>query len=188
MAQSIDPAAQTMIDNMPKNTGKSLTYWYIALNSAKLEKHGDIMNFLKGVHGVTHGYANTISILYRQHLSGGAPSDQDLVEDQFSGAKSGLRPIYDKIIQTVSQFGSDIEIAPKKTYVSLRRSKQFAIIQPATKDRVDLGFNLKGQEPTERLEGGNIFNGMCTHRVRLFSLEEVDKEVVKFLKQAYQKA
>ncbi len=76
-------------------------------------------------------------------------------------------------------------IAPKKTYVSFRRSKQFALVQAATKSRVDLGLNLKDVVPTERLENGNIFSGMCTHRLRLMSRSDVDPDVISWLKQAY---
>jgi predicted transport protein len=188
MNESIDPQLQTMLDNMPEKTGKSLKEWYDVLGSEKLEKHGDILKLLKGDYGVTHGYANTISILYRQKVSGGPPLEEDLIAQQYSGAKSALRPIYEAVLSVVTQFGSDVEIAPKKTYVSLRRTKQFAIVQAATKTRVDLGLNLKTVDPTERLEGGNVFSGMCTHRVRLASAKDVDGEVISWLKQAYDQA
>ena len=102
------------------------------------------MKLLKGEYRVTHGFANTISILYRQQAAGGPPPEEDLVDGQYTGAKAGLRPIYDAILNIVSGFGSDVEIAPKKSYVSLRRSRQFAIVKPATRDRIDLGLNLKG--------------------------------------------
>jgi hypothetical protein len=183
-----NPQVQTMIDNIPENTGKSLTEWYKMIEAKKVEKHGDIMKLLKSEHGVTHGYANTISTLYRQKLAGGAPTKNDLLSEQYAGVKAGLRPIYDTIIAVVSEFGSDVEIAPKKTYVSLRRSKQFAIVQAATRNRVDLGFNLKGVDATNRLESGNIFSGMCTHRVRLTTLSEIDTEVISWLRQAYDQA
>ena len=187
MNKPMDPQAQTMIDNMPKNTGKSLTEWFTVLKAAKLDKHGDIMKLLKGEHRVTHGYANTISLLYRQStMEGGALSEENLVDEQYSGSKAALRPIYEAILAKVSQFGSDVEIAPKKTYVSLRRSKQFAIVQAATRSRVDLGLNLKGVEVTKRLEGGNVFSGMCTHRIRITSLADIDSEVISWLKQAYE--
>jgi predicted transport protein len=143
------------------------------------------MKVLKGEHGVTHGYANTITILYRDQAAGGAPAEQDLLSSQYTGAKAGLKSVYDALISGVSRFGSDIEIAPKKTYVSLRRSKQFAIVQPSTSSRIDLGLNLKGTDATERLEGGKVFSGMCTHKVRLSSTADVDAEVVGWLKQAY---
>jgi predicted transport protein len=185
MSKSVDPQLQTMIDNMPEKTGKSLTDWYKIVASSGAEKHGEIMKVLKGEHGVTHGYANTITILYRDQAAGGAPAEQDLLSSQYTGAKAGLKSVYDALISGVSRFGSDIEIAPKKTYVSLRRSKQFAIVQPSTSSRIDLGLNLKGTDATERLEGGKVFSGMCTHKVRLSSTADVDAEVVGWLKQAY---
>jgi predicted transport protein len=185
MSTSIDPQLQTMIDNMPAKTGKALPEWFAIIGAAKLEKHGDIMKLLKGEYGVTHGFANSISSLYRQQLAGGPKTDTDLVAAQYKGAKVDLRPVYDAVIAAVSQFGSDIEIAPKKTYVSLRRNKQFAIVKAATKTRVDLGLNLKDVSATDRLEGGNVFSGMCTHRVKLNSSADVDETVIGWLKQAY---
>lgn len=188
MNNQIDPQLQTMINNMPEKTGKSLNKWYQVIASSGLEKHGEIMKLLKGEHGVTHGFANTISNLYRQEQAGGPTSEEDLVNAQYADAKAALRPIYAAIVSTVSRFGSDVEIAPKKSYVSLRRSKQFAIVKAATKTRVDLGLNLKGVEDTERLESGNVFSGMCSHRVQLKSAEDLDGEVEEWLKQAYEQA
>lgn len=68
---------------------------------------------------------------------------------QYAGDKSGLRPIYEAVVAAVRTFGDDVEIAPKKTSVSLRRSKQFALVQPSTRTRVDLGIQLKGVEPAK---------------------------------------
>lgn len=188
MGAPIDPQTQTMIDNMPEKTGKSLTQWSQLIAAAGLQKHGEIMKMLKNEYGVTHGYANTISTLYRQQLAGGTSSESDLIDAQYAGAKAELRPVYDAVVTAVNRFGPDVEIAPKKTYVSLRRSKQFAIVKAATKTRVDLGLNLKGVDDTERLEGGNVFSGMCTHRVRLSSTADVDDEVINWLTQAYDRA
>ena len=62
---------------------------------------------------------------------------------QYAGAKAGLKPIYESIVEAVQKFGKDVEIAPKKAYVSVRRSKQFAIVQPSTASRVDVGLVLR---------------------------------------------
>ncbi|MBN1152240.1 MAG: DUF4287 domain-containing protein [Dehalococcoidia bacterium] len=188
MSPSIDPQTQAMIDAMPEKTGKALTEWYALFEAAHLSSHSEIMRLLKEQYGVSHGYANTISILFRQQAAGGAPTESSLVDAQYAGAKAALRPIYEAVLAAVSAFGPDVEIAPKKTYVSLRRSKQFAIVQASTKTRVDLGLNLKEVAPTERLEGGNPFGGMCTHRVALTSPAEVDAAVVGWLQQAYDQA
>lgn len=184
MANTVDPQLQAMIANMPEKTGKSLDEWYEVITAAGPQKHGEIMKLLKDEHGVTYGFANTISMLYRQRDSG-PPAEEDLVDAQYAGAKAGMRPVYNAVLEAVNTLGSDVEVAPKKTYVSLRRQKQFAIVQASTKDRVDLGLNLKGVEPTERLEGGNVFSGMCTHRVRLSAPQDVDDQVRSWLRQAY---
>ena len=96
-----------------------------------------------------------------------------------------MRPIYDAIVKAVHGFGPDVVVAPKKAYVSLRRGKQFAIIQPSTKTRVDVGINLKGVAPGKRLEASGSFNSMVTHRVRLAGAGEVDAQMIAWLKQAY---
>ena len=70
--------------------------------------------------------------------------------------------------------------------MSLRRNKQFGIIQPSTKTRVDVGIHLEGTEPNERLEPSGSFNAMVSHRVRLGSPDEVDSELVSWLKKAYE--
>jgi len=188
MSLEQDSQTKAMINNMPDKTGKSLDEWFEAITAAGLEKHGDIMKLLKGEHGVTHGFANTIAILYRQQAAGGPPAEANLLADQYAGAKAGLKPIYEGIVAAVKNFGQDVEIAPKKTYVSLRRKKQFAIIQPAAKTRVDLGLNLAGIESAGRLQGGGAFSGMCSHKVTLTSPDEIDAEVVAWLKQAYDQA
>jgi hypothetical protein len=69
--------------------------------------------------------------------------------------------------------------------VSLRRNKQFAIVKPATRDRIDLGFNLKGFDSTDRLKGGNAFSGMCTHLVQIHTVADIDDEVELWLRKAY---
>lgn len=187
MSPSVDPQLQTMINNMPEKTGKSLEEWFVILKQADLAKHGEMMKLLKGEYGVTHGFANTIVLLFRQQAEGGAPAEEDLVAAQYR-KKQDLKPIYDKVIEIVEGFGEDVEIAPKKAYVSLRRSKQFAIIKPSTKTRVDLGFNAKGAEGMERFIEGNAFGGMCTHLVKLTSMDEVDEDVAAWLKKAYEGA
>jgi Domain of unknown function (DUF5655) len=92
------------------------------------------------------------------------------------------------LIACVKSLGPDVEIAPKKTYVSLRRSKQFALVQPSTATRVDLGLNLKGVAPSGRLEASGSFNAMCTHRIRIEGPTDIDADVRRWLKQAYDAA
>jgi predicted transport protein len=183
-----DPYVLTMIANMPEKTGKSLDEWYKVLKLEELEKHGEIMTLLKKTYGMSHGYANTIALLFRQKQEGGPPSDEALIEAQYE-KKQDLLPIYKQIIQEVTTFGEDIEVAPKKTYVSLRRGKQFAIIQPSTKTRLDLGLNLEDDlEGRGCLIKGDRWNGMCTHHIELKDINDLSPEVFSWLKNAYNQA
>ncbi|TAK55571.1 MAG: DUF4287 domain-containing protein [Bacteroidetes bacterium] len=178
---------QTMIENLKKNTGKSLEDWIQIVNKSGLSKHGEIVNLLKEEHGLTHGYANLVAHKAKGSDAGSASDTDALIENQYKG-KENLRPLYDKLMKEVKDFGSDIEIAPKNAYVSLRRKKQFALVQPSTKTRLDVGLNLKGVETSGKLEASGSFNAMCTHRVRTEIPEDIDKQLIGWLKDAYDKA
>jgi len=179
----MDAALKTMIDNMPEKTGKTLTDWKQLLGAKQFSKHSEAVNFLKREHGVTHGYANTIVALSKD--TGTSPDD--LVANQYKG-KEALLPIYEKIHSIVRKLGPDVTITPKKTSVSFIRKKQFALITPATKTRADLGLKLVGEPLTNRLENSGPFGTMCTHRVRLEDVTQVDEELIGWLKLAYEKA
>ena len=179
----MDKALQTMISNMPEKTGKSLAEWKKILQAKAFAKHMEAVNFLKSEHGVTHGFANTIVSLSKQEKN----SDDDLVVIQYKG-KEALQPVYEKLLKAVKPFGKDIKIVPKKGSVSLVRKTQFALIKPATKTRIDLGLKIKDKPVTDRLENSGPFGTMCTHRVRLTSVDEIDAELTGWLQEAYQKA
>ena len=183
---SPEEMARSMIENLPEKTGRSLDEWLSILQKAALEKHGEMVKLLKAEHGVTHGFANLIAHEFRNRQAGGPAPDS--LADQYKGPKAGLRPIYDAIAKQVGAFGGDVTFAPKKSYVSLRRNKQFGLVQPSTKDRVDVGLNLTGVEPAGRLEASGSFNAMVTHRVRLSSAADVDKELLGWLRKAYDAA
>lgn len=184
----VDAATRKMIDNLPEKTGKSLEQWLGLLARQTFEKHGEIVKWLKTEHSVTHGFANLIAHKHRDAAAGSSGGQDDLVAAQYAGPKDALREIYEEIVSMVSGFGKDVEIAPKKTYVSLRRNKQFALVQPSTRTRVDVGINLKGEPSTDRLEESGSFNAMVSHRVRISDKTHVDAELRRWLKKAYDAA
>lgn len=177
----MDKALQTMINNMPEKTGKSLEEWTKILKKKSFAKHSEAVKFLKTEHGVSHGFANTIVTLAKQDSAG----EEDLVAAQYKG-KESLSPIYEKLIAYVKTLGKDVTITPKKGSVSIIRKRQFILIKPATKTRIDLGFKLKGKPVTDRLENSGPFGTMCTHRVKLSDAKEVDKELKAWIKEAYE--
>jgi predicted transport protein len=177
----MDQALQTMIANMPEKTGKSLEEWKAVLKKKAFAKHSEAVNYLKKEHGITHGFANTIVSLSKSEDS----SPEDLVAAQYKG-KEQLYPIYEMLKSGILKFGEDITVSPKKGSVSFIRKRQFALVKPATKSRIDLGLKLPGKATNERLGDSGPFGSMCTHRVQLQSTEEVDKELLGWIKEAYE--
>lgn len=186
MPATPDDAIASMIANYEKNTGKPFEAWLALMKKANLGKHGEIVKRLKDEHGMGHGYANLVAT---HVLQGNTTSTGEYpVDAQYAGKKAALRPLYDKLAAAVARFGNDVELTPKKTYVSLRRAKQFGLIQPSTADRLDIGINLKSVAPKGRLEASGSFNAMVTHRVRVTVAKEIDAELIGWLKAAYDAA
>ena len=179
----MEKALQTMIDNMPEKTGKSLDEWKIVLNKKSFAKHSEGVKYLKTEHNITHGFANTIVTLSKENNS----DSEDLVNTQYQG-KENLFPIYEELIKFIKTLGSDVIVTPKKGSVSIIRTRQFALIKPATKTRIDLGFKLKDKPTTERLENSGPFGTMCTHRVRISEIQEINAELKNWVKEAFDKS
>lgn len=164
--------------------GRTLAEWSRDVNVESFARHSDLLGHLKENHGLTHGYANTLALKLRG-ADAGSQTDDALLQAIFGGPKAALKPLYDALIEAVTAFGQDVEVSPKKAYVSLRRNKQFALLQPSTKDRLDVGLVLKGKAPIGRLEPAGSFNSMVTHRVRLGAEAGVDGEILDWLREAY---
>src|SRR5690606_35340094 len=108
-------------------------------------------------------------------------------EKQYKG-KEQLKPIYDQLIKEISAIGKDVELAPKNAYVSVSRKKQFAMLSPANKSRFEIGLNLKGKEAGGILVAINSANAMCSHKINLSDVGEINKEVIDWLREAYEGA
>ena len=186
---SVEKALETQLKNIQTKTGKSLDELYALIRQSGLAKHGEIRDMLKSDLGMGHGDANTLVHTYLKTSAGPTtePTSSDEVLDQiYVGPKAALRPIHDKLMSAINEFG-DFEIAPKKGYVSLRRKKQFATIGPATNTRVEVGLNMKGVKGTDRLlelPAGQ----MCQYKVKVTDAAEVDKELLGWVRQAFDSA
>lgn len=183
----MDAGTQKMIENLQKNTGKSLEEWIALVQSEKLSKHGEILKMLKEKYGFSHGFANLVALKALKTDAGSAENQDDLVKKQYQG-KENFWPIYLKLLEEIEEFGSDIEFAPKNAYVSVKRKKQFAMLIPATKTRYEIGINLKGQPAIGILEAESKSNAMCSHKISATHESEITDEVIEWLKKAYQAA
>jgi len=185
----LDPATLTQIAHIERKTGRSLAELLAAIGAWGLERHTPILTRAKEAFGVGHGDANLLAHLYRRSLQpddGGGDPVAAALAALYTGRHEGLRPLHDLVMARIAGFGA-FEIAPKKSYLSLRRRKQFATVGPGTKGRLEVGLNAKGAAPTARREALPA-GSMCTHRVLLAGAAEVDDELVAFLREAYEGA
>jgi len=185
----IDQALATQLANIEKRTGKSLAELTAIVNNSELSKHMELVKLLKTSLGMGHGDANTVVHLARRPAGLAAQpssSSEEVLDALYSGPKAALRPIHDKLLQAMQQLG-DFETAPKKAYVSYRRSRQFAMVGPASKARVDVGINMKDLMPTQRLVAMPA-GRMCNYTVQLTDANEVDAELMGWINKAYQAA
>ena len=186
----IDKALATQLANIETRTGKTvaeLVALVALVRGSGLAKHGEQVAMLKQALGMGHGDANTIAHVAKAADAPAPVADADPLDAIYTGPKAGLRPIHEALVARIDAFGS-YETAPKKGYVSLRRKKQFALLQPSTKDRFDIGLALKGEEPTGKLELAGSWNAMVSHRIRINAGEEPGRAVADWLRAAYDRA
>jgi predicted transport protein len=181
---TIEEQIASQIANIERTTGRSMADWIEIVRASGLEKHAQVVGMLKAEHDLGHGNANRIAIEAREADAGGAPSGEDLVASQYAGRNEALRPAYDAVAALVRGFGDDVELAPKKAYVSLRRRKQFGQVGPAS-GQLEVCLNLPGAEPNERLAA---ISGMATHRVRIADASGLDDELIGWIREAYDRA
>ena len=187
---TVDEGLEAQIRTIEQQYGKSLNVWIAIVKESGLTKHTDMVAMLKSQYGMSHGSAHRVALKAREAdavsmAKAAGASGRDPAALLYSGKKAGLKPLHDALMTAITTFGDDIELAPKKGYMSLRRRKQFAMIQPTTGTRIDLGLILKDVPATERLESAASFNALFTHRVRVNTINDVDAQVIAWLKQAY---
>ena len=206
----------TQIRNIEARYGKTMAQWSAIVAASGLTKHQDVVALLKTEHGLPHGAAHRISLTTRQQSTPGPANSgsaspgpaspatpEDPVSALYTGRKAALRPLHEALMTAIRALGDDIEIAPKKGYLSLRRGRQFAMIQPSGAGRIDIGLILPATTATPakstaqttpatpagpRLESAAGFNALFTHRVRLPAGAHIDPSLTGWLQLAYQHA
>jgi len=179
---------QAYLDNIQAKTGKSGDDLKAMAIEKGLTKAGDIVAWLKADYGLGHGHAMAIVhlVLHQEHR---AASPGDKADALFSGNKAKWKQCYEAILKAITGFGPDAGSSVGQTYINLLRGgKKFAIVQPSSAERLDIGIKLKGVAANERFEAAGSWNAMVTHRVRINDAKQIDAELFSWLKQAYDAA
>lgn len=190
-------AQLTQLKNIQVKTGQPLLSLHQALAKTGLVKVGEQRSWLMETYKLGYGDANAVALfvgkipaeLADAPLSSTGPiaaTDTDAVGALYTGPKAHLRPLHEAVMQQVRTFGP-FEEAPKKTYISLRRKKQFAMLGPATKDAIEIGLNAKNLPDDARLKMLPP-GGMCQATTRVSKLDEIDANLMGWLRQAFDAA
>lgn len=185
MITAIEKAMQTQLVNIQRKTGMSLKELADLIKQSGLSKYGEVCDMLNEKLGLAYGDANTLVQSVFEAATQGK-NESTVLDQIYSGAKSGFRPIHDKLINEISKFG-EFEAVPQKGYISLRRKKQFAVIEPKTNARLEVGINVRNIKKSNRLSK-QPRGSRCNYIVSLTDTKEADVELITWLKSAYEGA
>lgn len=113
------------------------------------------------------------------------------VEAMYAGSKAGLRPMHHELLRIGRALGKDVKVCPCQTIVPIYRKHVFAQIKPSTRTRIDFGLALgplvgKKTFPERLIDtGGFAKKDRITHRIPMTSLDDIDAEVERWLRIAY---
>jgi hypothetical protein len=185
---------QKWLTELKSKTGRTIEEWAALVRKSAPKEESARREWLKEKHGLRTNYARFIA----ERAEGkGAEMDnpeayllaaERYVEEMFGGAKAGLRPLYDELLRLGLGVGTDVKACPCQTIVPLYRNHVFAQIKPATRTRIDLGFALGARKAEGRLidTGGYAKKDRITHRIPIESASEIDNQVKRWLKIAYE--
>ncbi|HYL62546.1 MAG TPA: DUF5655 domain-containing protein [Candidatus Methylomirabilis sp.] len=187
---------QKWIAGLKEKTGRTLEEWVALIQREGPKDEIARKEWLKTKHKL-----GTNSAWFLAERADGRGDEEDspekylktaveYVEDQYSGPKEKLRPIYHALLKLGKSMGTDAKACPCKTMVPFYRNHVFAQIKPTTNTRVDIGFALthyKGKLSKRLIDtGGLAKKDRITHRIELTSVDQIDDEVKKWMKTAYE--
>jgi hypothetical protein len=176
---TVEEGIQSQLRNIEKAYGKTIDELVLVVTGSGLSKHNEVVAMLKQRYGMSHGAAHRVSLVARSRAARPAPVG--------AGLTPPMQDVYARLLEKATSLGDDVEQAPKKGYVSLRRRKQFAMLQPGAR-WVNLGLVLARQSPAGRLESAAKWNALFTHRVRVATSADIDGELESWLRSAYDAA
>jgi hypothetical protein len=150
-------------------------------------KAGPIQKWLKDDYDLGAGHSMALISVFRSQLIA-QPTKEEAIDKFFAGPKAVWQLTWDELMAKVMKFGTDVSLQPTDTYIGLLRAgRKFAIVA-TTATRMDVGVKLKGEQPTERLALAGNWNTMVTHRVPLHEGAGADDQLLRWLREAYDRA
>jgi hypothetical protein len=187
MSKTVEEGLRAQVRNIEARYGRPISAWVDLISATGKTRHSEIVAMLTEDHGMAHAAAHRVALVARAQLTArDAASSQGAIDplgELYAGKRAALRPIHERLMAVIQALGP-VEVAPKKGYLSLRRKKQFAMIQPAAQ-WVNVGLVHPALPVGPRAESAAGFNALFTHRVRVRTTEEVDEQLVRWLSEAH---
>ena len=187
MPKSPKEMGEAIARNLPAKTGRTFEEWIDLTREKGPASRKERIAWLKSEHGIGTVTANFIAADAEGRSMAEEYADENaLLDGMYAGERAALRPLYDELAKTARKLGPEVELTVCKTYVGIRRGRQFGMIRPTTRTRVDLGLVLPGAKAAGRLQNaGSIGNDRMTHRIEIASRKDIDAELKKWLRAAF---
>ena len=173
--------------SMKERTGKTLEEWVGIVQESNLDPldQNAVRKWLKAEHGIPQNSQWAIADAAARDAGWVRPEVEDFVEQQYSGAKSSLRPIFDRLRTILEDLGEDVRMEGRSSYIPFVRKRQFVAIAPATRTRVDVGLRYTNAPVSEFIVPAKA-PGQATHKVSFSSEDEINEDVIALLREAYE--
>jgi hypothetical protein len=174
-------------DSLAERTGRTLEQWVELVQGSGVDPldQNAVRRWLKDVHGVRQNSQWAIADAAARAAGWERPSVEQYVDGQYTGAKAALRPVFDAVRAAAESLGDDVVLEGRGTYTPFVRKRQFAAAAAATPSRLDLGLRFVDPPASERLQPAKA-PGQATHKVALTSADDVDTELRRLLRAAYE--
>jgi len=175
---------ESIADLLQRRTGADVAAWKARIRRHHFADEASLRSWLTDQE--VAGYPQQLLVMetfgYPEFLLASA---DELIDGQYAD-RPDLRPILDVIVAQLPRLG-EVTVQARKGYVSLLTPRRtFASVEPTTKQRVDLGLRLANPRLASRLaRASSMGNSQVTARIPLTAPNEVDDEVLTWLRRAY---
>jgi len=185
-SQSPEKMMAAVTESMRERTGRTLEEWVSLVAASEVDPldQNAVRRWLKSEHGIPQNSRWAIADAAARAAGWERPETEEYIDQQYSGAKAGLRSIFDRLRAAIEVLGDDVTMEGRSTYTPFVRRRQFVAIAAATRSRVDVGLRYTDAPRSKMLTSGTA-PGQATHKLSLTAPEQVTEEVERLLRVAY---
>ncbi len=174
------------VANLKERTGRSLDEWVQVVMESGIDPHDlkAVRRWLKDEHGAKVNTRWHVAEAAAKAAGWKRPGVEAFIDQQFSGSKEAMRPLFDRLRALIEDLGDDVAVQGRGGYTPFVRARQFAAVS-ATRTRLDVGLRFT-EPPESELIVPSKGPGMGSHKLTLERPEQLTDEVEELLRVAYE--